>query len=146
MALAKSGQPNDLSKTVPNSERRSFHAESSIFARGALFCVVCFRTVSAHSKSAGAQKWAMVAKHLILTPDQRAKLLPLLEAEVPKIKALKANTSLLPMQKLDQLCAIHQQADPQVQSILPPQQYAKWEEIRGDEVMQILQQKKEAQQ
>ncbi len=85
-------------------------------------------------------------KRLNLTPEQKAKLLPILEAEAPKIKALKANTSLSPMQKLDQLRAIHQQTDPQLQGILNAQQYAQWEEMRRQEVMRILQQKRTAQQ
>jgi len=97
------------------------------------------------SPSAGVQKLAMIAKQLNLTPEQKAKLVPILEAEAPKIKALKADTSLSPMQKLDQLRAIHQQADPQVQSILTPQQYMQWEEIRRQEVMKILQQRRAAQ-
>lgn len=95
--------------------------------------------------SAAAQKLAMLAKQLNLTPEQKAKLAPILEAEAPKIKALKENTSLSTMQRLDALRAIHQQTDPQVQSILSAQQYTQWEEIRRQEVMKVLQQRSAAQ-
>jgi len=94
--------------------------------------------------SAAAQKLAMVAKALNLSPEQKVKLAPILEAEAPKIKALKENTSLTPLQKLDALRAIHQQTDPQVQSILTAQQYTQWEEIRRQEVMKLLQQRNAA--
>lgn len=96
--------------------------------------------------SGAAQKLAMVAKVLNLTPEQKAKLAPILEAEAPKVKALKENTSLSPMQKLDALRAIHQQTDPQVQAILTAQQYTQWEEMRRQEVMKLLQQRSAAQQ
>lgn len=96
--------------------------------------------------SAAAQKLAMVAKALNLSPEQKAKLAPILEAEAPKLKALKENTSLSPMQKLDALRAIHQQTDPQVQAILTAQQYTQWEEMRRQEVMKLLQQRSAAQQ
>jgi len=96
--------------------------------------------------SAGVQKLAAVAKQLNLTPEQKMKLLPILEAEAPKLKAIKANTSMPPLQKLDQLRAIHQQVDPQVQSILTPAQYEQWQEIRRQEVLQVLQERAAAQQ
>ena len=88
----------------------------------------------------------MIAKQLNLTPEQKSKLMPILEAEAPKIKALKENASLSPMQKLDQLRAIHQQTDPQTQAILTAQQYIQWEEIRRQEVTKLLQQRSSAQQ
>jgi len=67
--------------------------------------------------SAAAQKLAMVAKQLNLTPEQKMKLLPVLQAEAPKLKAIKANTSLTQLQKVEQLKALHQETDPQIQAI-----------------------------
>jgi hypothetical protein len=94
--------------------------------------------------SAAAQKLAMVAKQLNLTPEEKMKLLPILQAEAPKLKAIKADTSLTPPQKLEQLKAVHQETDPKVQAILTPTQYEQWQEIRKQEVMKMLQQRKSA--
>jgi protein CpxP len=119
-----------------------------IIVLGVRLAVICAfvpgakaQTPAGGSPSAAAQKLAMIAKQLNLTPEQKAKLAPILEAEAPKIKALKENASLSSMQKLDQLRAIHQQTDPQVKSILTAQQYMQWEEMRRQEVRKLLQQK-----
>ena len=53
-----------------------------------------------------AQKMAMLAKQLNLTPEQKMKLMPILEQEAPKVEAIKSNTSLTGMQKMEQLRAL----------------------------------------
>jgi outer membrane murein-binding lipoprotein Lpp len=49
--------------------------------------------------SAQAQKLNMVVKQLNLSPEQKIKLMPILEDEAPKVEAIKANTSLTNLQK-----------------------------------------------
>ncbi len=95
--------------------------------------------------SAQAQKLAMVAKQLNLTPQQKMKLMPILADEAPKVEAIKANTSLTGLQKMEQMRALHEQTNPQVQAILSPQQYQQLQEIRQHEIEQMIQ-KKRAQQ
>ena len=95
--------------------------------------------------SAQAQKLAMVAKQLNLTPQQKVKLMPILADEAPKVEAIKANTSLTGLQKMEQLRALHEQTNPQVQAILSPQQYEQLQQIRQHEIEQMIQ-KKRAQQ
>jgi hypothetical protein len=95
--------------------------------------------------SAQAQKLAMVAKQLNLTPQQKMKLMPILADEAPKVEAIKANTSLTGLQKMEQLRALHEQTNPQVQAILSPQQYEQLQQIRQHEIEQAIQ-KKRAQQ
>jgi hypothetical protein len=89
-----------------------------------------------------AQKLAMLAKQLNLSPEQKMKLMPILEAEAPKVQAIKSNTSLTGMQKMEQIHALHEQTAPQVQQILSPQQYQQLQEIRQHEIEQMIQKKR----
>jgi hypothetical protein len=90
-------------------------------------------------------KLEALSKELNLTPEQKVKLLPILRAEAPKIQAIKDNTSLTKLQKLQQIRALHQQTDPQVQAILTPQQYEQLKAIRQQEIEKMAE-KKRAQQ
>jgi len=71
-----------------------------------------------------------IAQELKLTPQQKEKILPILAAEVPKVNAIKNDNSLNRIQKMEQVRAIHQQTDPQMKSILSPEQYQKLKAIR----------------
>src|SRR5260370_6807592 len=85
-----------------------------------------------------AQKFQALAKQLNLTPQQEKQLMPILEADAPKLEAIKNNTSLGPLQKMEQLKAIHAQSDPQVKPILNPQQYQQLHQIRQQESHQPI--------
>ena len=50
--------------------------------------------------AAQPQKLQALTKQLNLTPEQKAKLVPILEADAPKVEAIKGNTSLGGLQKL----------------------------------------------
>jgi periplasmic protein CpxP/Spy len=89
-----------------------------------------------------AQKLAMMTKQLNLSPEQKMKLMPILEEEAPKVQAIKSNSSLTGMQKMEQLRAIHEQTNPQVQAILSPQQYQQFQQIRQQEIEQAIQKKR----
>jgi len=85
-----------------------------------------------------AQKLAALAKQLQLTPQQEKQLMPILEADAPKIEAIKNNASLGPLQKLQQIKAVHEQSDPQVKAILTPQQYEQLQQIRQQEIHEAM--------
>ena len=91
--------------------------------------------------AAQAQKLAALAKQLNLTPAQKTKLMPILEADAPKLEAIKNNSSLGPIQKMEQLKAIHAQSDPQIKSILNPQQYQELQQIRQQEIHEAMEKK-----
>ena len=95
--------------------------------------------------SAQAQKLNMVVKQLNLSPEQKIKLMPILEDEAPKVEAIKANTSLTNLQKMERLRALHEQTNPQVQTILSPQQYEQLQQIRQHELEQTIQKKRGSQ-
>ena len=82
------------------------------------------------SAQAQAGKLEAISEQLNLTPQQKAKVLPILADEAPKVQAVKNNNSLSRMQKMQQVKAIHQQTDPQMKAILTPEQYQKLRTIR----------------
>jgi len=81
-------------------------------------------------KGAAMQKAQAIAQQLNLTPQQKEKILPILAAEGPKVNAIRNDNSLSKVQKMQQVRAIHQQTDPQMKSILSPEQYQKLKQIR----------------
>jgi Spy/CpxP family protein refolding chaperone len=80
-----------------------------------------------------------IAQQLNLTPQQKEKILPILVDEAPKVNAIKNDNSLSKMQKMQQVRAIHQQTDPQMKSILTPEQYEKLKQIRLQAVKDAVQ-------
>jgi Spy/CpxP family protein refolding chaperone len=77
-----------------------------------------------------AAKLEEIAQYLNLTPEQKAKILPILAGEVPKVKAIKNDRSFSRIQKMQRIKAIHQQNDPQMKAILSPEQYQKLQAMR----------------
>ena len=98
---------------------------------------------SLHAQAAqqGAQKFEQLSKQLNLTPSQKLQLIPILKAEAPKLEAIKANTSLTRLQKMEQLKAVHNETAPQVKAILTPEQYQNLQEIRRQEINQAIRQR-----
>lgn len=89
------------------------------------------------------QKLQQLSQALNLSPEQKGQMLPILEQEGPKLQAIKNNPNLTTAQKAMQLRAIHQETDPQVKTILSPQQYQEWQAIRQREVEQAIKRKRE---
>ena len=89
--------------------------------------VLLTSTSSAQNRAA---KIEAIAQQLNLTPEQKAKVLPILREEAPKVQAIKNDNSMSRMQKMMAVKAIHQQTDPQMKAILSPEQYQKLQAIR----------------
>ena len=96
-------------------------------------------TTSFAQKGAAMQKAQAIAQQLNLTPQQKEKIVPILVAEAPKLRAIKADNSLSRMQKMEQVRAIHQQTDPQMKAILSPEQYQKLKTIRQQAIRDATQ-------
>ena len=90
-------------------------------------------------------KLEALSKQLQLTPQQKGEMLPILQAEGPKLEAIKNNTSLSGFQKMGQLRAIHNESAPQLQKILSPAQYQKLQAIRKQEIEAAIAKKRESQ-
>jgi hypothetical protein len=89
-----------------------------------------------------AAKLQALSQQLKLTPQQEAKLLPILKEEGPKVEAIKNNPSLPPMQKMKQLHAIHAESAPQLQKILSPAQYQQLQAIRQADIKKAIAKKR----
>ena len=104
------------------------------------FCLVLSYQLLAQTP---AQKLQQLSQVLNLSAQQKGEMLPILQEEGPKLQAIKNNPNLTGVQKAMQLRAIHQQTDPQVKTILSPQQYQEWQTIRQHEVEQAIKRKRE---
>jgi len=95
--------------------------------------------------SGGMQKLEAISQQLNLSPEQKTQLMPILKEEMPKIQAIKSNTSLTGGEKLQQLREVHEQTDSQIKPILSADQYTKWQQIRQQQMHDAMQ-KRRAQQ
>jgi hypothetical protein len=69
---------------------------------------------------------------LALTADQRQQIFPIIQQEIPKLEALKKNTTLKPMDKLEQLKQIVDDLDSKVTPLLNADQQKKFQDIREE--------------
>jgi Spy/CpxP family protein refolding chaperone len=118
-----------------NQIRRNNNMKKYIRPIAAALCfgtfVLVAPTSSAQTKAAKLQA---ISQQLNLTPEQKAKVLPILADEAPKVQAIKNDNSLSKIQKIQHLRALHQQTDPQMKAILSPEQYQKLQAIRQQTV------------
>jgi hypothetical protein len=106
-----------------------------------LACFTLFAQAPSQAQAgrAAAQKLERLASQLELTPQQKRQLIPVLAAEAPKVEAIRNDSSLSKLQKLEQLKAVHDRTDPQVKAILTPEQYQKLQQIRRQELEEAIQ-------
>ena len=116
-----------------------------------LMLLLCVLTVQLFAQFAIAQeapspekqeaiaKLEKMSSELQLTPHQKKQMLPIMMEEGKKMKAIKTNTSLGPLEKAMQLKQIGTDMDTKVQPILNPQQYQKFQQIRQQEREEMIQ-------
>ena len=105
-------------------------------------CALSFIVTAPAQAPNAAAKLENLSKELQLTPQQKGEMLPILKAEVPKLEAIKKDTSLSGIQKMRQLRAIHNESAPQLQKILSPEQYQKLQTIRQQEIQEAIAKKR----
>jgi protein CpxP len=71
-----------------------------------------------------------LAKELNLTPDQRAKVEPILASRDQQLAALRTNNSLAPADFHKQMRAIQQSTHQQLNSVLTPDQMQQFRSIQ----------------
>jgi len=110
------------------------------------YCLVAQDTMAGQNgmggqndKAAALQKLEKMSAALQLTPQQKQQVRPILMEEAPKLRALKENTSLGPLQKAMQMRQIADATDAKLKPILNPQQYQTWEQMRAQERQQMMQ-------
>lgn len=89
------------------------------------------------------QRLEMMSSKLQLTPQQKEQVRPILMDEAPKLKALKSNTSLTPMQKAMQMRQISETTDAKLKPILSPSQYQTLMQMQEQERQQMIQKRME---
>ena len=62
------------------------------------------------------------------------------------MEAIKNDTSLTKLQKAQKIRALHEETNPQVQAILSPEQFQQLQDIRRQEVEDMIQKKRATQQ
>lgn len=111
----------------------------------AVFALLAVCATSSAQAPAQGDKSEMIAKlekmsaTLQLTPAQKQQVLPILKEEAPKMQALKANTSLGPLQKAMQMKQISNDTDAKLKPILTPDQYQKLQQMHEEERQQMMQ-------
>src|SRR5881397_3685294 len=123
-----------------NQIRRNNNMKKYIRSIAAALCFGTFVLVTPTSfAQTKAAKLQAISQQLNLTPEQKAKVLPILADEGPKVQAIKNDNSLTRLQKMQQIKAIHQQTDPQMKAILSPAQYQKLQAIRQQAIRDAVQ-------
>jgi uncharacterized membrane protein YvbJ len=84
-------------------------------------------------------KLEKMSAELKLTPEQKKQMLPILMEEGKKMKALKADTTLGPLQKARSMKQIGDEVDAKVKPILSADQYTKFEQMRAQEREEMMQ-------
>jgi Spy/CpxP family protein refolding chaperone len=110
----------------------------------ALGCVGLAQELAA--SSAKLQKLESMMQPLNLTPDQKAKVLPIFKEEAPRIEAIKFDTSLTGGEKLQQFRSVHEETDAQLKPILSREQYAKLQQIRQQQIQEAIRRRRAGQQ
>jgi len=112
--------------------------QGMLFAAAVLCCCVFLLVGGKLQAQSPAVELQQLSQALSLSPEQKTRLLPILEAEAPKIADVKNNPSLTPKQRALEIRTIHQQSDPEVERILSAQQYKEWEVIRQQELERAM--------
>jgi len=97
-------------------------------------------------KQEAMAKLEKMSAELQLTPQQKKQMLPIMMEEGKKMKAIKTNTSLGPLEKAMQLKQVGADMDTKVKPILNPDQYQKFEQIRQQEREAMIQKMRSGQQ
>jgi hypothetical protein len=85
------------------------------------------------------QRLEKMSAALQLTPQQKRQVAPIIMDEAPKVKALKGDTSMPPMQKAMKMRQISEATDAKLKPILNPQQYQTLMQMQAQERQQMIQ-------
>jgi hypothetical protein len=78
------------------------------------------------------------AMELGLTEQQKQQIIPFLKEEAPKLEALKKDTALKPLQKIEQLRQISSAVDAKITPLLDPAQQKKFQAIREENRRRLI--------
>jgi hypothetical protein len=85
------------------------------------------------------QYQSCLQQQLSISPQQSAKILPILANEGRKVIAIRNNNLLSKVQKIQEVKTIQQQSDPQLKAMLSPAQYDKLQVGRQQAIRWVTQ-------
>lgn len=68
-----------------------------------------------------------MAKQLDLNDDQKAKVKPVLETQMQKMRELRTDATVSPEERRPKMLSIREEATAQLKTILTPEQFEKWQ-------------------
>jgi protein CpxP len=86
-----------------------------------------------HNGESADQHLQMLSEKLNLTDDQKAKLSPILQDQMQRMKAVREDSSLSQEQKRAKMKSIHESLHDQISAVLKPEQQAKFEQMRQEQ-------------
>ena len=86
-----------------------------------------------------AQYQSCLQQNLSVSPEQSAKIAPILSNEGRQVIAIRNNNSLSDAQKIQEVKSLQKQSDPQLKAILSSAQYDKLEVVRYQAVRWLTQ-------
>jgi protein CpxP len=87
-----------------------------------------------HHEESADQHLQMLSEKLNLTDDQKAKLRPILQDQMLQMKAVREDSSLSQEQKRAKMKSIHESSHDQINAVLTPEQQAKFEQMRKEQM------------
>jgi hypothetical protein len=84
------------------------------------------------------QRLMATAKQIGVTRKQAKRLYPILNAEEPKLQAIRNDPSLSRAEKLQRMWAVHDASNPQVKAILTPAQFQQLQMFRQQRRAQLM--------
>jgi hypothetical protein len=85
------------------------------------------------------QYQSCLQQNLSVSPEQSAKIAPILSNEGRQVIAIRNNNSLSDAQKIQEVKSLQRQSDPQLKAILSSAQYDKLEVVRYQAVRWLTQ-------
>jgi periplasmic protein CpxP/Spy len=87
-----------------------------------------------HSGESADQHLQMLSEKLNLTDDQKAKLKPVFQGQMQQMNAVREDSSLSQEQKRAKMKSIHESLHDQINAVLTPEQQAKFEQMRQEQM------------
>jgi len=87
----------------------------------------------------GMNSLAGLAQKLHLSPQQLQQVMPILQAEVPKLQSIMGKPGLNNTQKLEQTKAVQGQSDSKLKNMLSPEQFTSLQSFRSLQRKDVVQ-------
>jgi periplasmic protein CpxP/Spy len=87
-----------------------------------------------HNGDDADQHLQMLSDKLNLTDDQKAKIKPVFQGQMQQMNAVREDSSLSQEQKRAKMKSIHESLHDQINAVLTPEQQAKFEQLRQEQM------------